>query len=229
MMWSLPRNLPPPFLLACALSAPAIARAQEDTPPLDPARVPAAGARVQDFVPRGWKVAHQVSADLDGDGRADRVIHIVPTADTWYQPNGVSAAPSAQALVMLLAQPNGRLRRGGIATKLLQPTVPQWGLQLNVRRGVLVVNQNYGMTDVTDATHRFRWSAARQRLELIGRDLMTYHRPQEMADVVKSSENYLTGQRLVTTGRHQGERYSETSRQERIPRTQVAMEDVDEL
>ncbi|HET7459904.1 MAG TPA: hypothetical protein VFJ82_01600 [Longimicrobium sp.] len=225
----MPRNLLPPFLVACALATPAAARAQQDTPPLDARRVPATGARVQDFVPRGWKIAHQVSADLDGDGRADRVLHIVPTADTWYEPDGVSAAPSAQALVVLLAQPGGRLRRGGIATRLLQPNVPQWGLQINVRRGVLVLDQNYGMTDVTDATHRFRWSAARQRFELIGRDVMRYHRPQEMGEVVKTSENFLTGERLVTTGRWHGERYSETSRRDRIPRTHVAMEDVDEL
>jgi len=220
------RSLLPVLVLSCAALP---ARAQEDAPPLDPRRVPAAGARVQDFVPSGWKIAHQVSADLDGDGSADRVLHLVPTADTWYEPDGVSAAPSAQALVVLLAQPGGRLRRGGIATRLLQPNVPQWGLQMNVRRGVLVINQNYGMTDVTDATHRFRWNAGTQRFELIGRDRMSYHRPQEMADVVKRSENYLTGERLETIGRWHGERYGETSRRERIPRTHAAMEDVDEL
>lgn len=216
-----------PLLVFVCVALPA--RAQEDTPPLDPRRVPGTGARVQDFVPAGWKIAHQATADLNGDGRADRVVHLVPIADTWYEPDGVSAAPSAQALVVLLAQPDGRMRRGGIATRLLQPAVPQWGLRMDVRRGVLVINQNYGMTDVTDVTHRFRWNAGTQRFELIGRDETSYHRPQEMADVVKRSENFLTGERLETIGRWHGERYSETGRRERIPRTHVAMEDVDEL
>ncbi|HET7232034.1 MAG TPA: hypothetical protein VFJ16_18655 [Longimicrobium sp.] len=217
-------------VLLVSFAVPTAARAQEDLPPLDPARVPATGARVQSFVPNGWKVAHQISGDLNGDGRADQVVHMVPTSSDWYDPDGVSAAPAAQALVVLLAGADGRLRRGGVATRLLQPSVPQWGLQLSIRNGVLVVNQNYGMTDVTDATHRFRWDAAARRFVLIGRDRFNYHRPQEMTDPVKRSENYLTGVRLVTTGHYAANgRYSETERRERIPRTHVAMESVDEL
>jgi hypothetical protein len=209
-------------------SAPALA---QDAPPLDPARVPAMGARVGDFVPGGWKVAAEIRGDLNGDGRPDRVVHIVPASSTGYEPTGVSAAPETHALLVLLSQGGGGLlRRGGVAARLLQPAVPQWGLHLAIGGGVLAVNQNYGTSDVTDVTHRFRWDAGTRRFLLIGRDELAYHRPQEMYDSVKRSENYLTGVRLVTTG-HFGAngRYSETQRPERIPRTRVEMEDVDEV
>lgn len=223
------RRIPLPLLTASLLLAAAPALAQ-DAPPLDPARVPAAGARLADFVPAGWKVAAETRGDLDGDGRADRAVHLVPLSSTWYDPAGVSAAPDAQALLVLLADAGGRLRRGGVAARLLQPGVPQWGLRLTIRNGVLVVNENYGMTDVTDDTHRFRWDAASRRFLLIGRDLFTYHRPQEMYDSVKRSENYLTGVRLVTTGHFSPSgRYSESERRERIARARTAMEEVDEV
>jgi hypothetical protein len=197
---------------------------------VDPARVPAAGVRVGDFVPAGWKVAAEARGDLDGDGRADRAVHLVPISSSWYDASGTSAAPDAQALLVLLGDAGGRLRRAGLAARLLQPSVPQWGLRLTIRNGVLVVNENYGMTDVTDATHRFRWDAASRRFLLIGRDVLTYHRPQEMYDSVKRSENYLTGVRLVTTGHFSPSgRYSESERRERIARTRTAMEAVDEI
>ncbi|HWW74709.1 MAG TPA: hypothetical protein VNZ44_04885, partial [Pyrinomonadaceae bacterium] len=55
----------------------AVAHAQ-DAPAFDPARVPAEGAREQDFVPAGWKVGARASGDLDADGRPDLVLQLVP-------------------------------------------------------------------------------------------------------------------------------------------------------
>jgi hypothetical protein len=211
---------------ACLCAAPrALA---QDAPRFPASAVPARGAAVRAFVPAGWKAASEVAGDLDGDGRPDRVVHVVPQG-TDYDPDGVTAAPEAQALLILLADAGGGLRRAGVATRLLQDAVPQFGLKLAIRRGVLIVNQNFGMTDVQDLTHRFRLEPATGRFLLIGRDQLDYHRPQELTDPVKTSENFLTGQRLVTTGHYgAGGGYRETERRESIPRAKVYFDDVDE-
>ncbi len=199
----------------------------QDAPAFDPARVPAEGAAEKDFVPGGWKVGARAEGDLDGDGRADRVLQLVPRD---YDTEGVNAAPEAQALLVLLASDGGRLRRAGLATKLLVRSVPQYVFDLGVKNGVLVVNQNYGMTDVADLTHRFRYDPAAGRLLLIGKDTFNYHRPQGPRwPAVKVSENYLTGVRLTTEERWRGERQLKPSeRREQIGRQRVFLEDVDE-
>jgi hypothetical protein len=206
---------------ACASDA----RAQ-DAPPFPASSVPVRGARVESFVPTGWKVAREASGDLNGDGRADRVIHVVQ-AGIGYDPDAIAAAPESHALLILLAD-GGGWRRAGMATKL-QTIVPQWGLNLTIRRGVLMVEQNFGMTEVMDVTHRFRLDPATGRFLLIGRDQMSYTRPQEASDPVKTSENYLTGQRLITTGHYTASGgYRETERREAIPRTRAYFDDIDE-
>jgi hypothetical protein len=215
------------LLLAGTVCAASRANGQ-DAPSFPRAAVPARGAAVQAFVPPGWKAASLVLGDLNGDGRADRAVHLVP-ANAGYEPDGVGAAPESHALIILLAERGGGLRRAGAATQLLQTAVPQWGLRLAIRRGVLVVNQNYGMTEVADVTHRFRLDPASGRFLLIGRDQFNYHRPQELSDPVKTSENYLTGERLITTGHYgAGGTYRESERRERIPRTRAYFDDVDE-
>ena len=209
-------------LLMCASAA------AQDAPAFDAARVPAEGAKEQEFVPGGWKVDGRVEGDLDGDGRADRVLRLVPRD---YDSSGIVAAPESQALLVLLSAEGGRLRRAGLATKLLVPVVPQYGVQLNVKNGVLVVNQNFGMTEVSDLTHRFRYDPASGRLLLIGKDTFSYHRPQGPDwPAVKISENYLTGVRLTTEERWRGERQLKPSeKREQIGRARVFLEDVDEI
>ena len=222
------RRVPAFGLAACglALLLCAAARAQ-DAPVFDAGRVPAEGAREQAFVPAGWKVDGRAQGDLDGDARADVVLRLVP-AD--YDSSGIVAAPESQALLVLLSSEGGRLRRAGLATKLLVSVVPQYILDLDIKKGVLVVHQNYGMTDVQDLTHRFRYDAAAGRFVLIGRDIFNYHRPQGPDwPAVKVSENYLTGVRLTTEERWRGQRQLKPSeKREQMARTRAFIEDVDE-
>jgi hypothetical protein len=217
-------------LLMAAASLAAAPRAHaQDAPPFPGRAVPARAARVQAFIPAGWKAALEVTGDLNGDGRPDRIVHVVQT-NTYYDPDAITSAPESQALLILLAEPGGGWRRAAMSTRLLQTTVPQWGLQLTIRRGVLIVNQNYGMTEVADVTHRFRLEPVTGRFLLIGRDQLNYHRPQELTDPVKVSENYLTGQRLTTTGHYtSGGGYRESERRESIPHTKAYFDDIDEV
>jgi hypothetical protein len=218
---------PGPAILFIALSMAAGAARGQDAPAFDPRRIPSEGVREQEFVPGGWKIDGRAEGDLDGDGRADSALRLVPQD---YDSSGVGAAPESQALLILLSAEGGRLRRAGLATRLLVPGVPQYIFEMKVGSGVLVVNQNYGMTQVADLTHRFRYDAASGRFRLIGKDTFSYHRPQGPDwPAVKVSENYLTGMRLTTTDRWRGEKPLKPSeKRERIGRARLFLEDVNE-
>jgi hypothetical protein len=221
------RNRPLTLLLALAgLVLPRAGRAQAEAPSLDPATLPLRGARVEAFVPARWKIAAQVAGDLDGDGRADRVLHLVPRD---IPDDGWGDAPETHALVVLLAARGSGWRRAGVAPRLLVSRMPQYGLQLTIRRGVLVVSQHYGWSDVWDLIHRFRLDAPSGRFVLIGRDQSTYHRPEGMYDTWKKSENYLTGVRLDTVGHLRSDgSYRDRVERRRIRRKSTAFEDVNE-
>ena len=216
------------LLLIALLALAGGARAQDVEPRFDAAKVPADGARIEDFIPRSWKVGQKLTGDLNGDARPDTVVQLVP-ADYPDEPAVSDAAPPDQALLILLATDNGRLHRAGLAAKLLDTDGPQYILDLSIKNGVLVVHQNYGMSDVVDLTHRFRYDPTAARFQLIGRDSFIYTRPLS-DDTEKVSENYLTGVRLTTTGHFSRKSaiVRETTARARIPVKKVYFEDVSE-
>jgi hypothetical protein len=193
----------------------------------DAEKISVSGASPQDFVPPGWKIAARVEGDLNGDGRPDQVLQLV-TADTPDDRSDTDAAPEAHVLLILLAE-GGKLQRTGLAMKLLVPVAPQYSLSLKVRNGVLVVEQAYGMSDVFNLKHLFRYEPQTERFLLIGRDQFNYTRPLS-DDTIKTSENYLTGVRLITTGhfRRGVGTVGETTKREQMERKKVYLEDVDE-
>jgi len=221
------RRQRPTLLLLIALTLTAAAARAQDAPVFDPGRIPAEGARAQEFVPAGWKIEARADGDLDGDRRTDHVLHLVPGD---HESTVSGAAPESHALLILLSSEGGRLRRAALATRLLVQVAPQYSLELSIRNGVLVTNQNFGMTEVADLTHRFRYEPASGHFLLIGKDTFNYHRPQGPKwPATRVSENYLTGVRLTTTERWRGERQLKPlEKREQIERTRTYIEEVNE-
>lgn len=222
------RNISTMALVIASLLLAGIAQARaQDAPTFNPEQVPAEGRKAEDFLPRGWKIGERADGDLNGDRLADHALQLVPED---YDSSGITAAPEAQALLLLLSADGGRLRRAALTTKLLATLVPQYILAISIKNGVLVINQNFGMTDVADLTHRLRYEPTTNRFLLIGKDTFNYHRPQGPRwPATRISENYLTGVRLTTTDRWLSNGTNRpTTKRGRVARTRIFLEDIDE-
>lgn len=183
----------------------ATARQDEGDAPryLDAKLVPAEGRAAADFVPRGWKLegeGGETTGDLNRDGAPDKVLRLVEDVPV-ERPDGVYNT-RYRALVVLLAQTGGGFRRAAVATRLLGCTLcagalgdPEgMNIRIEIRNGVLNVNQLSGSREATDLTQRFRYDSASGRFALIGQDVETYDRLEGGSESV--STNYLTGLRV---------------------------------
>jgi hypothetical protein len=192
--------------LTLILSQTALAsvRQDDDAPRyLDAKLVPAEGRAAADFVPRGWKLEGdegELTGDLNRDGAPDKVLRLVEDIAV-QRPDGVYNT-RYRALVVLLAQTGGGFRRAAVATRLLGCTLCSGALgdpegmnvSIEIKNGVLNVNQLSGAREATDLTQRFRYDAASARFTLIGQDVETYDRLEGNSESV--STNYLTGLRV---------------------------------
>ncbi|HEX8188641.1 MAG TPA: MMPL family transporter, partial [Pyrinomonadaceae bacterium] len=145
-----------------------------------------------------------------------------------------AAEITSRALVVLLAKPGGGYGRAAVAAKLLGCTGchgvlgdPAGGnIQVEIKNGVLNVNQLSGSREATDLTLRFRHDPATGRFQLVGEERSDYDRAA--GGGTGTSTNYLTGVRVAkTTTVGRGGRESTTSRTTRVPRTRRFIEDVD--
>ena len=211
------------------------ARQDEGRRLLDPKLVPAEGQSARDFVPKGWKVETDggvTSGDLDRDGAADAVLRLVE--DLPVEGSDGVLTTRHRALVILLARPGGGFTRAAVAAKLLGCSTcygvlgdPEGGnIQVEIKDGVLNVNQLSGAREATDLTQRFRHDPATGRFQLIGEERSEYDRAA--GGGTGTSTNYLTGVRVAkTTTVGRGGRERTTSRTTRVPRTRRFIEDVD--
>jgi len=152
-------------------------------------KIPLEGNKPEDFVPADWEIFSQAVGDLNGDGLNDYALNILPkTEDENYY----------DAVVVLLAEKGGRrLRRADLNDNLTSSGFDA-GEKVEIEKGVLVVNSNYGNNSATDVTYRFRYDPAAKDLMLIGFDFETYTRSGN-EDGYATSYNFLTGVREDTT------------------------------
>jgi hypothetical protein len=149
------------------------------------------------FAPSGWKIEKQVNGDLNRDKKADKTLVLVQNSSP-KNPD----ANRQRALVVLLSEGKG-WKRAGFNNSLLLGTrdggafygVSQTPVNVSIRNGVLVVNQDFGSREITETTHRFRFDARRNNFFLIGLDRSDRDRLTGKARFI--STNYITGQRII--------------------------------
>jgi hypothetical protein len=224
-------------LLLPHAAAPASARQDDEAPRyLDAKLVPAEGRAVSDFVPRGWKLEGteaETTGDLNRDGVPDKVLRLVEDMPV-ERPDGVYNT-RYRALVVLLGQAGGGFKRAAVGTRLLGCSLCAGALgdpegsniSVEIKNGVLNVNQQSGSREATDLTHRFRYDAASGRFALIGKDVSTYDRLEGGTESV--STNYVTGLRVSEKTRRtkSGSDAVVYNRKTRVKPPRLFIEDVD--
>jgi hypothetical protein len=190
------------LLYLCLVALGGACPGQDAQGQLNKSQIPATGRDPHDFIPAGWKVEEQLSADLDGDGVTDYVLKLIEDKPAKTADDAVN--DRARSLVVLLADTGGKLARAAVADKLLQCTQCGGAFYGSVEtpaevtidpKGVIVVAQDHGSNEVSNSTFRFRYDASSKRFVLIGFDYAD--RDRATAKVVAETTNYLTGVRKI--------------------------------
>lgn len=194
--------------------------AQEDRTTIKKSLIPWAGTDTRNFIPQGWKLEEQKSADLDGDGNADYVLKLIENKPARTADDATN--DRARALIVLLSDSAGKLTRAAVADKLLQCTgcggafygAMEAPAEVEVdAKGVITVSQDHGSREVSNTTYKFRYDPAVKRFVLIGFDYVENDRAS--GKVVSESTNYLTGVRKTN------------NRTAPITKSKVFLDDVD--
>ena len=107
----------------------------------------------------GWVEEEKILGDLNGDALPDLALKLVQ-ADT--QANNESELGRRRALVILFKNKNNKLRRVAVANRVLQCTscggafygVAEAPANVQINKGILIVNQDHGSRVVTQTTFR---------------------------------------------------------------------------
>jgi hypothetical protein len=196
--------------------------------------LPEAAAAVEAFVPQGWAIERRLTGDLDRDSQPDEVLALIEDLPIENE-EGVYNERS-RAMIVLLREADGQLRRAALGDRVLACTTcagmlgdPLGGnVGVEIEKGVIVVRQLSGAREATDLTQRFRYDPATGRFALIGQDVDTYDRAT--GDGRKESSNFLTGLRIVETYQFDQKldrNVTRSSRRERISKEKTFLEDVD--
>lgn len=192
-----------------------------------PEMVPTTAGRATAFIPTGWMLEKQVGGDLNGDARPDAVLMLVERPS--------ASAPEARrerALVVLLNEPSGQLRRVAASGTALYCTgcfasdrtaAPD----LSISKGTLAVRHVSGATQTLDLTQRYRFEEGRVRL--VGESVMQSSRLK--LDTTYKRIDYLTGQQqtehiVADPNDPSGAKQLVTRKDAKVPTTPRFLEDV---
>lgn len=206
---------------------PSFCLAQQDRHLIDKARIPLETGAIEKFAPPGWKIEEQLTGDLNGDSLPDFALKLLE--DKPAKDAEDVATERQRALVIVVQKPGGKLTRAAVADKLLQCTrcggafygVSESPANVQIEKGVIVVDQDHGSRNLTNTTYRFRYDAASQQFILIGFDYADADRAT--ANAVSESTNYLTGVRIVARGKGNRDVKSRST----IPVKKISIEQVD--
>lgn len=187
----------------------------------------------RELVPPGWIIEEEILGDLNGDNRTDVVLKLLQPKPSAGEH---TVAERRRALLILLRQDNGQLRRAAFVDKLLQcPScggalygVTEAPSEVTIVKGNLTVKQERGSRNVVEQTFRFRYESRTNKFWLIGFDRAD--RDRATGALVEQSTNFLTGQKIVTKSQFD-ERLqkflTKSSTLSTVSRERVAIEQVD--
>lgn len=186
-----------PFVFALLVFLAPFASAQE-AKPLSVSLVPLRADAPQLFAPRGWMIEKRVNGNLNRDKLADAALVLVENKTADDDEDG--APTRLRALVVLLREGKG-WRRAGFNNSILLGThdggafygALETPVDVQIKRGVLLINLESGSRDILDTTHKFRFDAKRKVFLFIGFDSIDHDRLS--SDVTTISVNYLTGRK----------------------------------
>lgn len=218
--------------VACAVftlfaAFPASSFGQDEEKTLDAATVPAMAKNVAGFVPQGWKLEEDVKGDLNGDGVTDHVLKLIEGKPA----NGDDEmGMGTRAMVIVFADEGGTLRKAAVAPKLLQCSgcggafygAGNAPANVSIKKGVIIVEQDYGSRWVTDMTFRFRYDEQPGMFILIGFDFSSRDRAEGSSS--DESTNYLTGTRITTTTTKSNKTTTKTTK---VAKDRMSIEEVD--
>jgi hypothetical protein len=200
-------------------------------------QIPLSGRTVEDFTPNAWKIETQSAGDLNSDGLPDKVISFVIDPENpqgreiLKDPGGVfNYLPSPTIMTILFATKDGTFRRVASNSRLKPEFEFSTQFTMGIKNGVLAVNEDYSSSnDANRVAFRYRYDPTADKLMLIGFEF-EYYTHDKSGNSVTTSENYLTGERVITVKesdrRKGGEFYyarTKTSR-ERFKPARVAFE-----
>ena len=167
-----------------------------------------AAPAVQDFVPQGWKLEQQIDGDLNGDGRADKVLVLQQQDAANWQDNEGLGAPrlnlNPRMLLVLWNTPQGYREavrntellpsENSEETPCLADPLEEGGI--SIRKQVLVVDMHYwlscGSYSVSHVQYKFRHQQG--AWPLIGYD--TDSRSRNSENAAQACYNFVTGKAI---------------------------------
>jgi len=218
------------LLFFCIPAAEAQAQAR-----IDAARLPKTAATVREFVPAGWTIEAETIGDLNNDSIQDVAVTLVEQMPPGVKEE-VSGPPERQrALLILFKTPDGKFSRAALANEALLCTrcggaffgVVETPTKVEIKDGVIIINQEYGSRELSKETLRFRYEPQTKRFAFIGADLKTHDRLT--GESVVKSINFLTGFKLTTKTRMDEQTGIEKRTQnkgQRVLRSKKYIEDV---
>jgi hypothetical protein len=204
----------------------------QSTSVLSAKQVPQSTTTPKDFAPKGWQIEQSLNADFNGDGVADIAAVLVETFVGKANPDNL---PERQRALLVALKKGNRYQRVGLGPRALICTRcggAFWGIgevsvNLAVLKNVLLVSFESGANEINGQTYRYRLSttSSGQRMQLIGMNSKSYWRTT--GDFTDKSSNYLTGERVVTTGNESRDNKTPaTTKKSRFSNTPIYLEDV---
>ncbi|GGF19219.1 hypothetical protein [Hymenobacter cavernae] len=207
------------FPIVAAASLLSILQGPDAPRALNLQRIPLAGPQPTSFVPSGWLVERQLTADLNADTRPDKVLLLNEKKIAGQEDSG-----DERALVVLLAQPDGTWKRVGATNKAVY-CKSCFGMlggdeggtpDVSVKKGVVIIYQEGGSRESWNSTTRFRYEPSTNRMRLIGLDEVVVDRAE--GDISTTSTNLLTAIQEVSKGRIDQDQVKKTRRTLKLPK-----------